>query len=333
MSDHYEVRRIDDTEEWDAFVRGAVHSTVFSTSAWLRAAQQAMGGEVLLYGCYKNHNLIGGCSGLSVRRGILSKVTTPLITPHGGMLYAPIPAKRRAKLEAEYAEATARMADRLASEFSYIQLSHAPTLMDIRTFIWRDWAVRTRYTYVMELTDLARLWDQFETRTWTVIRKAERAGFRVRREEDLDLFKTQYRMMVQARGITSALSLEATTAFYKAVQDAGLSETFLAESAEGIPACMVVFVRGFDTLYAWISGADPQFDQSGALSLLYWRVFQEMASEFPRFDFVGANLPSIAKFKRGFGGELVGYFVTEKYASPWIKYLAKARIGLKRNRE
>ena len=330
MAEHYEVKRIEDEEQWDALVRRAIHGTVFSTSAWLRAAEQAIGNEALLYGCYKNHHLVAGCSGLAVRRGMFSKITTPLVTPHGGFLYAPIPAKRWAKLEAEYHKAAAQMADRLASEFSYVQLSHAPTLIDARALIWRGWTVQTRYTYVVDLTDLDRLWDQFENRTCTVIRKAERAGFRVRREDDLDLFKRQYQRMVQARGIPSALSAEAATAFYEAVRDAGLSETFLAESAEGKPACMVVFVRGFDTLYAWISGADPQFDRSGAISLLYWRVFQEMASEFPRFDFVGANIPSIAKFKRGFGGELVRYFVTERYASPWLERLTKARLGIKR---
>jgi len=315
----YEVERIEDPEVWDVFVRGAIGATVFSTSSWLRCARDAFGGEEVFYGCYKKGNLVAGCSGLALRKTGLSKLTTPPLTPYGGMIHARIAAKRPAKIEAEQSGAVCALMDRVISDFHYVQLSHAPALTDVRDFLWRDWRVSIRYSYRMDLTDLDRLWDRFENRTNTVVRKAERAGCSVRPSEDLDLFVRQYDRIYQGQYAVPLVSGARTAAFCRIVQDAGLSRMYVAESPEGEPACVVVFVLGFDTVYAWVSGAEPRLNATGATSLLYWRVLQEMAEQYCRFDFVGANLPSIAKFKRGFGGDLVPYFATERYSSSFAR--------------
>ena len=82
-------------------------------------------------------------------------------------------------------------------------------------------------------------------------------------------------------------------------------------------AATVVFVHGFDTMYAWQAGADPAFNSSDALSLLYWEFFKQ--TRYEKFDSVGANIPAIALFKRGFGGDLVPYFVVEGYKSRLVQ--------------
>lgn len=311
----HEVERIEDTAVWDAFVRTASGGTVFSTSTWLKCAGEVFGGEAVLYGCYKKGNLVAGCSALGLRTAGLSKATTPPLTPYGGIVYARIEAKRPAKIEAERSGATCALMDRLTSDFHYVQLSHSPALTDAREFLWREWDVAIRYTYLHDLSDLDRLWDRFENRTNTVVRKADRTGCAVRPCEDLDLFVRQYERIYHAQHTVPLISGARAAAFCRAVGDAGLSRMYVAESPEGEPASVVVFVLGFDTLYAWVSGAEPRLNATGATSLLYWRVFQEMAGQYHRFDFVGANFPPIAKFKRGFGGDLAPYFITERYSS------------------
>ena len=315
----YEVERIEDPEVWDGLVRAAPGATVFSTSSWLRCARDVFGGEGVFYGCYRKGNLVAGCSGLALRRAGLAKLTTPPLTPYGGVVHAPIAAKRPAKIEAEQSGATCALMDRLTSDFHYVQLSHAPILRDVREFLWRDWRVSIRYSYRMDLTDLDRLWDRFENRTNTVIRKAERSGCAVRLCEDLDLFALQYDRIYREQGTVSLVSGLQVAAFCRAVRDVGLSRMYVAESPAGEPACLVVFVLGFDTVYAWVSGAEPRLNATGATSLLYWRVLQEMAEQYCRFDFVGANLPPVAKFKRGFGGDLIPYFTTERYSSSFAR--------------
>ena len=46
--------------------------------------------------------------------------------------------------------------------------------------------------------------------------------------------------------------------------------------------------------------------------------------------FVGANLASIAFFKRGFGGELLPYFATEGFGSSLLRTAVRLRRAMRR---
>ncbi|MCY4605316.1 MAG: hypothetical protein OXE49_13885, partial [Gemmatimonadetes bacterium] len=84
MADTFEIRLVTDDTAWDAFVRQAVGGTAFSTSAWLRCAAAATGGQVHLLGCYRNDRLVAGISGLARRRMGLYRLETPELTPYTG---------------------------------------------------------------------------------------------------------------------------------------------------------------------------------------------------------------------------------------------------------
>ncbi len=328
MNDNYEVEIMDDWKTWDQFVKDSPGGTVFSTSAWLSAARKSTGGDIVIYGCYKKGNLIAGCSGLRTKKARLDRFTTPILTPYGGFIYAHIPAIRAAKVEAERQKATAGIITRLESDFDYILLSHSPDIEDIREFIWRDWQILVKYTYRIDLSEADKLWSAFENRTNTVIRKAQKNCFSIHQKDDLNLFICQYKMIYEKRRLQPVPD-RIVDVFHRAAQESGLCSMYTAEEPSGATVSTVVFVQGFETLYAWIAGADPEYNSSGATSLLYSEVFKEMSSQCHSFDFVGANIPSIAKFKRGFGGVLTPYYVTEKYTSSMSKAILKTGRKIK----
>jgi hypothetical protein len=317
MPDTYEILAVEDPASWDEFVRQAVGGSVFATRTWLDCASAAAGGEIHCYGCYKNGRIVAGISGLAQRRKGLKHLTTPVLTPHGGLLCTPIPSKGPAKLEAEWNRASGLLVEYLHKTFDYIQLSHTPSVKDVREFTWAGWEARVRYTYQMDLSDLEALWERVERRTRTVIRKAERNGFQVRSTDDVELFRHQYELIYAHQETRAPVEAALVQRFVERASQAGLTQIFLVESSTGAVASMVVFVRGFGTLYAWQAGADPAFNNTGALSLLYWKLFEQ--TPYKKFDFVGANIPAIAFFKRGFGGDLVPYFVVEGYKSALVK--------------
>ena len=323
MADRYEIANVDDADEWDQFVRRATGGSVFSCSRWLACARDAVGAPVHSLGCYKNGQLIAGLSGQEgVGKGF-RRFTTPLLTPHGGILLAPIPAKTPAKLEAESTRAAQSYIAYLRDRFDYVQLSHSPALVDVREFDWAGWQTRIRYTYQLDIADEAHMWERIERRTRTVIRKAERDGFVVRPSGDLNLFRRQFEL-IQERQEGFAVDAALVEKFVTRATGAGLAELCVVESAAGAPAAMVAFALGFDGVYAWQAGADPAFHHTGALSLLYWKYLTESSCDL--FDFVGANMPSVAFFKRGFGGDLVPYYVVEGFRKPWMR---RARAGRK----
>lgn len=323
MPDTYDIAEIRDASQWDDFVRRAAGGSVFSTTAWLDCAQRATGTPFRCFGCFKNGQLVAGASGLEQRRRFFTRFTTPELTPHGGLIFAPVPSKGPAKIEAEWNRAAALLIDHLTRQYHHIQLSHTPPITDVREFLWAGWTARIRYTYQMDLTDLDALWERVERRTRTVIRKAEKAGFQLSPTDDLDLFRRQYEQIYTRQDGPPPVDSSVVQRFARQAIDADLAEAWAITSPTNEVASIVVFVRGFHTVYAWVAGADPAFNSTGATSLLYWKFFSQ--TPFQTFDFVGANLPPIAKFKRGFGGDLLPYYAVEGFGSPSLKKIFALR--------
>ena len=317
MADSYEIAEVDDAIIWDSFVSQAAGGSVFSTTPWLRCAQEAIGAPFRCVGCFKNGQLLAGVTGLVQRRRFFTRFTTPDLTPHGGLLFTPVPGKGPAKAEAEWNRTAALLIDHLTASYGHVQLVHTPAIGDVREFIWANWNIRIRYTYRIDLSDLDGLWERVERRTRTVIRKAEKGGFQLRETTDLDLFQHQYEQIYTRQDGSPPVSATLVRQFAHQVLDADLGRAWAILSPADEVASIVIFVEDSSTAYAWIAGADPTFNPTGATSLLYWKYFQQ--TPLRKFDFVGANIPPIARFKRGFGGDLVPYYAVEGFGSRWLK--------------
>ncbi len=327
MSDSYEILEITDSATWDDFVRGAGGS-VFSTRAWLDCAENAIGDQVRCYGCYKNGLLLAAVSGMEKRRNGISQLSTPVLTPHGGLLCAPVPGKGPAKVEAGWNRAAGLLIDHLIRIYAHVRLIHTPPIQDLRPFTWAGWDAQVRYTYHLALGSLDGLWDRLERRTRTVIRKAERTGFHFRPTDDTDLLRRQYTSIYARHNTKAPLDPALVQRFARKVLEENLAQAFVVESAGGEAASIVVFVKGFDMAHAWVSGQNPAFNSTGAASLLYWRFFAH--TTFEKFDFGGANIPPIALFKRGFGGDLVSYFMVEGFANALVRAAVRGRRAARR---
>ncbi len=326
MADTFEIRLVADDTAWDAFVRQAVGGTVFSTSAWLRCAAAATGGQALRLGCHRNGRLVAGISGLARRRMGLYRLETPELTPYTGLLLAPVTGKGPAKAEAAQHRACTHLMDHLAKHYARVSLVHAPIITDVRPFTWQGWNAHLRYTYRLPLGDSNALWERIERRTRTAIRKAEKLGYKLRPTCDVALFRRQYESIYANQGDGPPVAAALAERFVGAALEAGLAQAYEITSPDG-PAAIVVFVEGFDTTYAWAAGADPAYNHTGAISLLYWQYCTTTAHQY--FDFVGANMPNIAFFKRGFGCDLVPYYAVVGYKSRWVKRAFGVRQALR----
>ncbi len=319
MSEPHEIRRVKDAGQWDAFVEQSSGGSPFATAAWLHCAARALGGEPLCLGVFKGDVLIAGLSGLTYKRRGVERIETPELTPHTGLLLAPVESKGPAKVEAERHRAAELLIEYLQT-CGHARLTHAPALGDVRPFTWAGWQARVRYTYQMDLSNLDALWERVERRTRTAIRKAQKLGYRLVQTDDIDLLCHQYEMIYARHGHDAPIAPQKIRRFVEDAIGTGQARLFAAQSPAGATATIVAFVEGASTSYAWIAGADPQHNSSGATSLLYWQYFEQCAQQ--RFDFVGANIPAVAFFKRGLGGDLVPYYTTEHFGNAWLRRAA-----------
>ena len=76
------------------------------------------------------------------------------------------------------------------------------------------------------------------------------------------------------------------------------------------------------TAHYWIAGSPP----GPAMTVLLGHTLPRLRDAgLQRFDFVGANTPSIAEFKRHFGPTLTPYFHLEKITRPELRLLRRLK--------
>ncbi|MFH1568320.1 MAG: GNAT family N-acetyltransferase [Gemmatimonadota bacterium] len=309
-SDSYDIAPIEDDAEWEAFA-AAAGASPFASLAWLRCAQAGTGDPYRLYGCRRHGRLVAAASGLERRAWGARQLVTPPLLPHGGFLMAPPTSERPSLREAECSGAFRALIGFLGAEYGSLHLTMGPEVLDAREFTWAGWEVRPRYTYQLDLLDREAVWEGMERRTRTAIRKAEAAGFEAGPGGDTALLRRLYEQVYARQNEAPPVHPAVVEAFAEAARQAGLTETWVVRAADGEPAAAVVFAGGGPWAFAWVAGADPELRDSGAAALLYWRFLQQTAAS--HFDFVGANIPGIALFKRGFGCRLVPYLAVEAH--------------------
>ena len=177
-TDPHEIREVDG-DAWDGFLRGAAGTTPFSTSPWLACAAAA-GVAPRILGAFRRDQLIAGVAGAETGRGWRRRFATPQLFPHTGFVFRAATTDRPAHVESERAAATRALIQHLQDGYPRVHLTHPPELVDPRQFQWAGWEVTPRFTYCVELpADRQVVWDGFERRTRTAVRKAEKEGYRV----------------------------------------------------------------------------------------------------------------------------------------------------------
>ena len=324
-AERYDIRAVPLDASWEEFVDSATGTHTFARGDWLRCAEDVSSQGLFVRGAYLKDILVAAVIGQQTRRPLLQRLATPPLLPHAGFLFRKPVSEQLPRQEAERNSAWQALLANLAG-CHHLHLSCGPGITDVREPIWAGWTAHPRYTYQIDLpSDRQKVWDGLERRTRTVIRKAEGAGFHVVPTTDHATFETLYRKTYT----TATLPVDAnlTQRFVTAALEAGLVEGHSVLSPEGAVAATVYFAidnqAATPQLSAWVAGADPAFRDAGASALLYWKVLE--ATQAENFDFVGANMASIALFKRGFGGRLFSYYALEKWNSPWRRRVAALR--------
>ena len=323
------VEKVEDTSLWDSFVSSSPQGTVFSTSLWLNAASKAQGGEPRIMGVWENEKLVAGVSFIHIARGPFKKATSPVLTPYGGFIYRPDPGKRASEAEGVNISYAEYLTNYLHTHYNNVFLVHSPGLHDIRPFTWAGWTDNVRYTYIVDITDTEKIWDMLERRVRTVIRNAE-SSLEISGPVDVELFTGLYEHIYHDRRLPLPVGSKVFKAMVDNILRTDIAEMQTVRDGGGNVISSMITVSDSSCVYAWVSGSIPEKNASGAFSLLFWDAVKRHSSVHKRLDMVGANIRPIAFFKKGFGGILTPYYVTEHYSSQISRTAMKAFSWIRR---
>jgi lipid II:glycine glycyltransferase (peptidoglycan interpeptide bridge formation enzyme) len=202
--------------------------------------------------------------------------------------------------------------------FDYFHQNFHYSITNWLPFYWNTFTQMTRYTYVIEdLSDLDKVWSQFEHNTRNVIRKAS-SLLCVCAHEDIERFIDINELTFKRQGIRVPYSREFVRRLDKSCADRNARKIFFAVDPEEKVHAAIYLVWDENSGYYLMSGTDPKFRNSGANSLLLWEGIKFMSTVTKRFDFEGSMIKSVEHFFRGFGGTQKPYFSITKL-SPRMK--------------
>lgn len=327
MAEEFRTRLLtaDDLPAWEALWQASPRHLLQHPGF----VQAACGAEALRVGAvYRGDDLVLTVP-FHLRRGSrLTSWITPPFASFGGPLVS-----AGEKSERFWRDALGAFADSVPPEALLADLVAPPGVHDLRGLAWKGWQLRPHYNYLTEWTTDGGYEEQAESNVRRQTRKAEREGLEFttlpagQTDELLALWSaTAGRQSLDAQQSENLLRLAAWLHESKRGWIA-----LVREGPQG-PAHAAALIGHDEARCYYLAGAsDPDRLGSGAPSMLQLAVLREIERrELPRcYDWVGANTPAIARFKRHFGPRLEVLFAARRTA-PRVRLMEGLRAFIRR---
>ena len=215
-------------------------------------------------------------------------------------------------------QAVARVTGEILKHAHYLEVPNRPGLVMRAP---HGFSVEERLTYVRDLaeTGVASAPDK---QVRYELRRAELSNLQVGPGDPsvfLDLLQRAFR----SRGLDVPLTHTEFLDLYREFHPKGQISIYLAQRGNEIAAGAVI-LRDRHTHYYWLAATHPAFRSKGASYLLLHELLRDLRRSGPsELHLVGANIPSVAKFKAHFASKTEPYLVLRGFSSRY------ARLGRK----
>ena len=208
----------------------------------------------------------------------------------------------------------------LLPDFDEFNQSFHYSISNWMPFYWANFTQTTKYTYVLDTIKCERtLWDNFDPRLRTAIRKAEKE---LTLSEDFSV-KDLYELVCKTYE-NKSLTFPIDKTIIKNVFDASISresgKCFFAIDKKGLLRGAVFIVWDNRSAYYLLGAKDLTFKGNEATSFLLWEAIKFLKDKTEKFDFEGSMNQGIENFFRSFGATPKPYF-SISYKSSRIQML------------
>jgi CelD/BcsL family acetyltransferase involved in cellulose biosynthesis len=314
---HLELLEDQYEQAWDDLVAQFDSGTIFHTWAWMRVIEALRKAETLPFGIFDGSDLIGVFPLFRIRRGPLTILASPLgRVGYGGPL-----------VDRSYYPTVFEHLDGLRRHLGvdYIELR----ALDNRTTTMlsnRHYTVEELQTIVLSLDrDPEDLWSNLERRCRRSTLKAVKNNVEIFEATDTSYLDVYYAMAVDTYNKSNRrppLSQEDHSTIWAILRPYDRIKVLLARHDDQVIAAITVLCF-HGRIYGWDAVAFRSHYNLCPNNLLHWTLIKWGARNgLERYDMTGANIPSIARFKKSFGGELQKYVHAYKSVT-WRAYLGR----------
>ena len=316
-----ELRELKESEFpiWDKFVESSPQGNIYSTTQWLKIIESSTDYKGHILAIFdKLNNIVAGCLFFSIKK-VFEIIHPPPLTPFTTILFENKRTNKLSKVESFQEEVIEKLEKKFL-DYDYVLLLLHPSVQDLRPFTFRKWKESIHYTYLIDISDASRSWENLNESKRRGIKMAQEYGIRIENSDDINSFYDLYKKYFEGRDFKKLVQKE----LIKKILNLDNSKLYVAKKdGSNIAFLLIVFDKSF--IYTLLTASEPEFKKYQSLSLLVWEIIKENPKKIPKIDFVGANISSISNFKRGFSTELVPYYSVEKCPSKLVNFLVKLR--------
>lgn len=304
---------VESSSVWDGLA--ARWGTPFHEERWLTVLQSTLPAVLHRIGVYRDAELLGILPLFERRILPFTVGASPLnveSTPYLGFAVPP-------DILAESIVAIRSYARRHGLQFvRFLQWATPEAIAPSETA-----SIIVRHTHVLNLSGNSDdVWKALSGKCRNQVRKAEKSAVTVQAETSADSMKEFYWILSEVYRLQH-MPIPLTLAYFQGLQstfvDGGLR--LYAARIEGKMVSGAIVLHGRDRAYYLNGGSLREFNPLCPNYLVQWTALREaQAAGMTSYDFVGSDIPRLAKFKASFGGELVRYALVEIASSRLVQF-------------
>ena len=285
-------------------------NSIFQEPWWLEAVAPGQWGEVVIK---EDGAIIGRLPYITKKRYGFTLLTMPKLTP----MLGPWLESSDGKYVTQISRSRSLMNQLIEGlpEFDFFVQSFHYSIKDWLPFYWQGFHQTTQYSYIIDETELDKVWQNIHKNTRLSIRKAEKKGIKVIESEDLDTLWRINAMSFARQGLKVPYSFDLLQRIDAACKPRQARKIYIALDENSRVHSVKYFIYDRLKVYTLIAGDDPALRQSGAHSLCQWEAIKFAVSTSRTFDSSGSMMPNIEPFMRRFGGIQTPYFKITKINS------------------
>jgi len=312
------VELCDDKKLWDQFVENSPQGLLFHKWDFLKTVERHSRYQLVPYCIYSGEELRCIFPFFITRRFGLTQVWSPppLQTQiwYLGMAFDPsvqgLKAIAKEEIFGQVTGELCREIDKIAP--NSVSFTTVPNFIDVRSFIWKNFTARLRFTYAIDLKkSLDEIWTSFTGHCRQEIKRVSAHSPEIQQTNDVSALLDIWRPRFSELGIKVPL----------------LSNSYLEELVAAFPQDMTVYNLSIDGRIAtasaycvmqrerycgWIGNVSTRKDLS-VNDYLIWEVVKRAKAEgFKTLD-LGTSHERLSRFKSKFNPELEPYCIVEKY--------------------
>ncbi len=323
------IENEDFKEQWDKFVQDHPLGTFFHLYDWLEIVQWKTGFEfkplVLRSGgrvCGIIPVFVKKYCSLTLCMSPPPKVATPWMGPllkHQSDKQYNFEKQSQKSIEAVHSF----LHDELRAD--YIRFVCVSGLEDVRPFKWLGYKCEPAYTYFLNITDKNNVFESFDGRIRTCIRKAQQSKLSYKHADNsmvpfiIDAVSRRYKK----QGLSFALNQELMGRLKNSHAGSFIETTGVFDDQSFVTGN--ILIRFNNNVHHWIGGVQPYKNYQGINEFLHWSGIECYSDEgVNHYEFMGANTRHLCDHKSKYNPELRVFYSCEwnnirGKAVSWVK--------------